>query len=254
MILAIDRPVATWEALAGLHVSQTIGAWDLRCAQNGDVSALIAAGGLCSPLHEGDWDDCSARLLNFGDAYRTAENRTDQRSYSGILAAESGLLTDGLEERLQESPLQFRQARTIPLRSIVVCPFPIKPELGLPLPLWKTIVKNLRSYDLPVTLMGEGEERMDACAFTETEILCWRSVDDRMAALNSAELVVGVPSAWVWVAAGLGRKICLFYPEKTPTRRWFPWADDKFGRILHDPSTLKVPPVLAAMRHLIDIL
>jgi hypothetical protein len=137
---------------------------------------------------------------------------------------------------------------------IVLCPFGTVAQMNMPVKVWKAIVRHLRSYNIPVAMMGGRGQRMDEIAFTEAEILSEYPIEKKLRVLGRAKLVVGVPNAWTWIAAGYERKIVLAYPEGVPPRRWFPWANDKFGRIIWDPARLEIPVVLAGLRQLIQML
>lgn len=133
---------------------------------------------------------------------------------------------------------------------IVLCPFAEEAEVSLSAKVWVAVSRMLRSYGLPVYLVGHPGERYDLGAFPENAIFSEHSIADKLALLRAAKLVVGVPNAWTWAATSGAAAIVTMYPENVPSRWWFPWAEDRYGRILVD-RTYPVYMALAGLRRVL---
>lgn len=160
---------------------------------------------------------------------------------------------------IQESLDVVQQAKDSGISSgenggIVICPFACVPELQLSQPVWKPVVRTLETYGERLWLMGEEKQRMDGCRFTEADIASNLPLTDKMKVLASATLVIGSPNRWLWMSTVWERKIIVLYPEGEPSRKWFGFQNDNFGRILYQPDNVQVPALLACVRKLISIL
>ena len=119
--------------------------------------------------------------------------------------------------------------------------------------VWRILIKHLRTYGVPVRLLGQYGQRADYASFTEGDILSDDSVEDKLRVLANSDLVVGVPNEWTWAAAGFGTKVIVLHPEDIPYDRWFGF-DVKpkcLGRLLYAPQQVKPAVILAGMRTLI---
>jgi ADP-heptose:LPS heptosyltransferase len=131
---------------------------------------------------------------------------------------------------------------------IVIAPQGAAPDLELPVAAWILAVRMLRTYQLPLYLMGDSGFRMDHAAFSEKEICSELPVEEKLTILHSADVVVGVPNVWLWAATSFEKRMIYFYPETIDQKQWFPWAHDNYYRIAHAPDNVQPAAVLAAIR------
>jgi hypothetical protein len=240
-----------------IHVPNDTPLWEvvgsLQVAQARHVA-------LCGPSQLAiDIAELSARIiyldppehieLNYSKAYRAID--TSENPYPVVLAAQSGITIN--TDAVMKIQLPGIQPGT--RDGIIVCPKTFKPELALPPVTWRAIVRMLRSYDRPVYLMGEPGEWMDDASFAENEILTELPLKEKLEWLAGAELIVGVPNAWLWLAAAWEKKIAFLYPDSIPKYRWFWFASDStYGRISFVPYQLQTAVVLTGLRTMIDAL
>lgn len=239
---------ALWEAVAAVSVLQ-LGAkkgYDVSVVTSKYDHLFLMAGIRISPEPE---SGCTQ--FGFGDAMRAVEGST--RSYHDIL----GQLALGIVAEV-EAP-QFPNLFVPVSGPIVIAPFGLKSDLNLTINVWASVAQMLRTYGLmhntKVMLAGVAGERMDGASFMEDELMGILPLSKQLQTLASASLVVGVPNAWTWLATSFRPIMVTLYPDDIPPRRWFPFADARFGRALFDRRREAVPVVLSAVRRLIqDIL
>ena len=135
----------------------------------------------------------------------------------------------------------------------MVCPFALKGDMDLPLPVWSAIIRHLLSYDIPVKLLASENRRMESCAFYEEDILSGLPLVAQLTELASARLIVGVPNEWMWAATAWQKKLIVLYPDTQPPKRWFWYAHDNFARLLYQMHQLAPPVMLAGLRQLIGM-
>jgi hypothetical protein len=237
-----------WEVIASIQIFQALQRGWHVCfhSNNGDVSVLCGCAGVPFLLGGGDATAGDCLNLAYSAAYRAVEVSLD-KSYVEVLAAESGypgLVTR--EPQFLNMPVQEER------NDIILCPWGLKTELDMPVSCWLAISKHLRSYGCKVCVMGQPGKRLDG--YTEDEVLSELPILEKMQALASAKLVVGVPNEYTWMATAWERKIALLYSDSIPPRRWFPWAHDNWGRILFETHMISIPVLLAGLRELIKIL
>lgn len=147
--------------------------------------------------------------------------------------------------------------------SIVLAPFGHRADLMYSTELWRFISNLLRTYDPGgkarshrVQLVGDTGQRLDTSNFAENDILSNLPEAFKLSYIRNAALVVGVPNAWTWLAAGWKRPMVLLYPEQLPYQRWFPsaWEYDDLRRLHCVSPSPQLVPVLAALRKLINAL
>lgn len=232
--------VSLWEATA---IIQIIQAWDSPVVPfyGGEADDL---------LRQAIWTNCvedsSSYQPDIQAAYRIIDS--SKLPYVEVLASTTERPIDA---RDIESP-KFVGTPTLG-GGIVLCPFPPKKELDLPVTAWRALVRILRTYNIPVSLLGARTQWMDKVAFTESEILSEAPVIYKLACLASADLVIGVPNEWMWAAAGYGKSSIVLYPMDVPARRWYHYQNDKFGRIVYAPQALDIPRILASLAKLLPI-
>ena len=239
-----DRP-EMWEIVAAVQVLQASGANEI------DIASGLALG--CDLfIHAGfGWKAAQADIvLRLNEAKR--ETESTRRLYQQTLA-----LVSGLPPALKIKPPHFPN---LPLTvgisgGIVLCPFEIDSVMQLPHNGWRAIVRFLRSTGLPVYLMGDVGRRMDGCNFTEGEVLCNLPLRERMQALASANLVIGVPNAWTWMASSWDKKIVVFYPDGLPAERWFGFYESRnLGRVIFNRHHVQIPLLLAGLRRILAVM
>lgn len=232
--------IKSWEAYASVQVVQAY--------QGLGISPS------CIPV---DWLKCAGMLYNsvdaplvYGDALRAVE---DGKVYYGVaLATASGLAG------INMMPVKFPSIEEANGGGIVVCPYPLSKQFHLPESVWVPVVEHLRSYGHRVSLMGEKNDRMDFCSFTEAENLSDLPLEAKLRAIAHADLVIGVPNAWTWASTSWEKKVLMFYPNGLPQKKWFPLIDDSLTSrqrwIIYEPHNLQVPIVLGALRHSLSTL
>jgi hypothetical protein len=137
---------------------------------------------------------------------------------------------------------------------IIICPFAQVPELVLPDRIWCPIVQMLRGYGLPVCLLGHCGQWMDACGFAENEILSELPMEQKLAALENATLVVGIPNTWTLACTQWEKKIIYLYPDDQDPHKWWDQASPNYGRLLYTTGGIQVSILLAGVRELIKVL
>ena len=234
----VPSNLTSWELMATLAVAQAEGAKQAECYGAADF-AVMEAGGLWVRRTD---DGCSS-TLDYYAAYRQIDQ--EQAPYVSVLAKVSGFSRTVLP-RFSPGVIGAQAPR-----GIVLAPFGIKPELDLPKQVWFAVENLLRTYGVPVFLVGDHGQRLEPSAFTESEILSNLGMVEKLEAVASAQLVVGVPNAWTWAAASFDRKLIYAYPETLPAKRWFHYTSDSFGRILFHPNQIRLPLLLDSIRELI---
>lgn len=236
---SLPGDVKLWEALSALQIIQAISRTELVSVHCfGDALDLCQAGGI-----GGSYQDNLCRLA-FAEAHRKIDD-AGKRPYVDLLEELSGL------SKLKLSAPQFPLLHPGNKGSIVVAPFPVRPDMGIPLSIWKHLVLHLRTYDRPVYQIGERGERQEECAYSEGDILCDLPVADRLEAVADAELIVGVPNIWTWAATAWNKKQVIMYPDSVPLERWFPYGSRAYGIMLYEKTKLQVPVILTALRQII---
>lgn len=235
----IGEGTASWEAMAAIQVIQALRMKvDVVCEAPSVLRPLLACAGI--PI-----GGALAPEFPFAAAYREVDR--SEKPYAEVLADVSGY------PLLDLSVPKFAETMKAQ-ESIVLCPTSIRSELGIPSVVWRSVAKMLRTYGYPVILIGDDGERMDDAMFTEYENLSSNPIEEKLAALASAVLVVGIPNAWTWASTAWAKKLVYLYPDGMPSRRWFSFSHENFGRILFDRHQLAIPIVLAGVRKLIDSL
>jgi hypothetical protein len=236
MIIGVPKPISTWEQVAALQVAQFYNA-DLATFGRID-KALLRAYDVNDTLDDPDY------LFDFDAAYRAIES--SQLSYFEILA---------LASKLPSASGIYTQKSTIIATDaghIVICPFSLKGDLDLPIQVWAPLTKMVRSYGFPVLLMGDPGQRLDSVGFTESAITSDWPMEEKIATLASASLIVGTPNAYTWIGTSWDKKIVLFYPQHIPQERWFWFQHKNFPRNVYNASQVQIPVLLAGLRILID--
>jgi len=95
---------------------------------------------------------------------------------------------------------------------------------------------------------------MDIATFTEGELLGRQPLKTILATLEAAEMVIGVPSEWVWLAASYNVRTLLLYPDNVPPRRWFWYGSNRIGRGIFTPSNIQIPVVLTTIRKILEVI
>jgi hypothetical protein len=245
--IGILPDVEMWEVVAAIQVCQSQGVSELVGGLTLDesLSWLVGAAGLRSVAvlqHD------AATWLATAKAYR--EIGSAKEPYPAVLARVSGL------EPKKIGPPRFSGFTPSMDGGIIVCSHEVTSEFKLPWQVWKAIVRHLRSYGQTVRFLGRPGERMDYATFTEGNILSNLTLQERMQALASASLVVGVPNEWTWIASAWSKKILVMHPDDVPVERWFGFdvAPQTLGRLLYTSSQMQIPVVLAGLRKLISVM
>jgi len=248
MTIGIPSDAELWEIVAAIQLCQSMGITEYAARYNGSQDALgmFDLAGLMGMSDE----DGLAVPLETAKAYRAVNSSSEP--YPAVLGRTSGL-TPGIIR-----PPKFPNAKIEPSLSggIVVCPFEINDAFRLPWQVWKELIRHARTYGLSVALLGRPGQRTDYATFTEGQILSSLPIEEKMAALASARLVIGVPNEWTWIASAWDKKIAIMQPDDIPNERWFgfPTAPYTLGRVLFTRSQLGVPVLLAGLRRIIEAL
>lgn len=97
-------------------------------------------------------------------------------------------------------------------------------------------------------------QRMDFCAFTESEILSELDNNGKIEYLAKATLLVGVPNIWLEMAAAHKTPTIMFYPADIKPDLWMPYQWDKLVRVATCKQGMVSPVVLTAVRQAIMLL
>lgn len=241
MNIGIPSDAEMWEVVAAIQVCQSRGiATLIESEATGDTDELYQLAGLLCAKPRNRID------LDFSKAYRAITSAKEP--YPAVLARVSGL------DPKKIGPPRFSGFTPSMDGGIIVCSHEVTGEFKLPWQVWKAIVRHLRSYGQTVRFLGLQGERMDYATFTEGQILSNLSLQERMQALASASLVVGIPNEWTWMATAWSKKILVMHPDDMPAERWFGFdvAPRTLGRLLYTHSQLQVPVILAGLRKLIS--
>lgn len=225
-----------WEATAVLQLVQALGETP-TISTEGDASELLSLPDVLPVQALASWN------LDIDKAYRDVD--VTVLPYVELLKSQWPIVNQILPPRL---PGQVSMGG-----GIVVSPFGPKKELDIPWAAWRAIVRLLRTYHVPVWLLGARGQWMDQVAFTESEILSELPLAKKVEVVAAADLMVGVPNEWSWIAAGFTKSMVLLYPEQVPNKRWFHYSHDKFGRIIYSSSAIDIPRMLAGLAKLVTI-
>jgi hypothetical protein len=246
MIIRLPDEAELWEAVAAIQVAQSQGATGIDiCPGNVEVGPLLEMAGLSyiGPPTQGPKLDTARAFRMLGST---------KSMYPEILAATAGL------DKKPIVPPQFPRIKIKPDETggVIVTPFEVHESFRMPWTVWRAVIRHLRSYGVPVSLLGRRGQRADYSNFTEGAILSNLSVEEKLEALARSQFVMGVPNEWTWAATAWGKKVGVLHPEDIPHDRWFgfatvPWS---LGRILYSSSQIQIPPILAQLRHLISLM
>jgi hypothetical protein len=237
MILGIRRPITLWESVAVLQIQQAY-----QCALSGTnlFGELLEAADL--PTTELEVD----KIIETDSAYRAIDSSAIP--YAFVLAQLNGIdpaqITNPMLPKLQPTETG----------GIVLCPFGLKPDVDLPISVWSDIVRMLRSYGVPVTLVSDPGQRLDSAYFTEDAIVNGRSLTEKLKLLASAKLIVGCPNAYTWLATGMNKKQAVFYPSTMPNARWFGFYGHghAYQLIGYDSHQVQIAILVASLRLAIE--
>ncbi|MDE2100022.1 MAG: hypothetical protein KGL39_22400 [Patescibacteria group bacterium] len=182
--------------------------------------------------------------FNYAKAFIETSKEGNKLAYQEVLAAQLSVQTTC-------RPIQVGPQTPTGHPCVMLCPYPLAEGLGIDMNMWGHVCLLLRGYGLPLVLMAEPGQWLDSCGFAENEILTELPFEKKLRWMASAELIVGVPNVWMWMAAGMEKKLITLYPEWVPPRRWFPYASNRFGRILFEKGAVQMPALLAGLRTLI---
>lgn len=200
--------------------------------------------------HLADVSYSEIKQFDYAQAYRAID--ASRCSYTEALANRA------YGDHLHYEPIKLKLPDDVPIREsgIIVCPFPSHQDMFIPASIWNFILRSLRSYGLPVYLMGEQGVRMDSGIFTEGEILSNFSMHQKVVMLKTARLVFGPPNAWTQIALGQGANLIVPYPATVPSERWFPEVTrdyaKTYARLLYNPYELKADSFITALRMVIE--
>jgi hypothetical protein len=248
MNITIPGNTSMWELVAGIQLLQQIQEIDNVMvgtgSGNNNYDTIDMLGCAClNTCPQKVATNPVASWLSFSEAYRKVDDT--EEPYVNVLAEESGLAM--LKPVAPRFPLVTLHSNG----GIVLAPFGLKRELDISQSIWGPITQHLRSYKHTVYQIGDRGQRQNFSAFTESEVLSNRPIKERLEAIASAKLVVGVPNAWTWIAAGFGVKTIILYPDHLPPKRWYPFASDEIGRIAYQAHQVQTPIMLTGLRQLI---
>jgi hypothetical protein len=146
----------------------------------------------------------------------------------------------------------LRMSRVTDQDHIVLCPFALSKLQAIPMNAWKAVVRFLRTFGLPVYLIGDPGQRADGLNFTEGCMMSDALVHTKLQMLASAKLVVGMPNAWTWLASSWKRNLALYYPNDVPSMRWYGFYNShSHGRIEYVSHQVQIPLLLTGLRQLL---
>jgi hypothetical protein len=248
-LFRVPPNIQTWEAVATIQIVQQLPDYRVILTKDlpeEDIVKLFELAGVGYRIPEEDFDraagdrDCT---LNLVKAYAATEKANCY--YGQVLAQVNGLQVGPL------APPKFPFVIPGEKKGIVLCPFGLRQEFDIAVPIWKEVVRQLESYDQQVYLLGDRGQRMDEIAFTEPEILSDLPLIDKLQILSSAKVVIGVANAWTWLSSAWSIKRLLLHPEKIRNDRWYPALNnDETKFLLTDPEVMNVPIVLVGIRKL----
>lgn len=200
--------------------------------------AMLALAGINS-------DSGGGPVLEYGKAHRAVEN-TD-RWYTQLLNECSGSLTSS-----PLLPIQFPGITPASEQVILMAPFGQK-KLEISITHWRLMAKFLRTYNLPVKSLGQPGQRIDLAGFTEADILTDCPIEEKLATIASAVLMVGIPNEWLEAAVGWNRPLVVLYPEAIRPMQWFPYLNDHspFRLMAYPKNNLDAAAIITGLRHLI---
>lgn len=135
---------------------------------------------------------------------------------------------------------------------IVIALGDIHPDFELPVSALRAILRLAKTYTGKVYMIGLGKR--PEVALMENEILFQLRCPEKEKLLSTAKLVIGTPNDWTWLASAWQKKIVVLYADSQPMRKWFPFADDNFGRVLFSHNNLDIANLVAQVRVLIKML
>lgn len=247
----MTKEILTWEAHALIQLAQAHG-WILsRLKCFGEADELMGLA-VVPPFENSCCGDSVqvmyAAEMPFAEAYREVDKST--QSYVSVLEECIG---NCVRSHLRPAEFIVDVVSCRP-KGIIVCPFPSHGDLFLPAQVWNYIIRLLRSYHLPVYFMGDRDSRMDSGIFTENEVLSNLPVEQKLAILKDAALVVGVPNAWTHCALGFNTNLIVPYPIAIPDERWFPAVPKEqhtYGRLYYSPYSLDIAGFISTVRMII---
>lgn len=242
-----------WEVVATIAAGHAAG-WDVLPSTDCDAVSreLCVMMSMERAPHADDEYSVVAETENAYDrVYRDIEDSKADEPYPVVLGRALGLgpLYGDLRLKLPADP-------GVPLyrNALILAPFALRRDLEIPLVVWRHIARFCRSYGRPVLLLGDESARMDIATFTEGDLLGRQPLRTILATLAAAELVVGVPNEWMWLAASYNTKVALLYPETVPPKRWFWYGSNRVARGIFTPSNVQTPVVLTTIRKIFEVI
>lgn len=246
--IRLSAEAKLWEVVATMIAAQAAG-W-LAAADPGGLLQAMELTKLAMP--DGGTDQIWATAEGYNKVYRDLEDSKADEPYPVALGRALNLP----KPDPQRLVLNLPHEPGIPLyrNAIILAPFGLRRDLEIPLVVWRHIARFCRSYGLPVLLLGDYSARMDIATFTEGDLLGRQDMATILATLEAAEVVVGVPNEWTWLAACYRTKIALMYPETMPSRRWFWFGGNRIARGVFVPSNIQTPIVLTTIRKIFEVI
>lgn len=239
--LGIDAP-DLWEVIAALQVMQAVGGRVISAHLPDPFPLLAHFAGLRLTGQAPEY------TFKFDNARRTLAKCPHDASFQLWLGRESGLKLslDAIKPLLL--PRFFPSLDSTD--DIILCPFSAIPFMQpIPVAVWKSIAMFLRTFGVPVRLMGDPGERVEGLNFTEGNILSDLPLEEKLGILATAKMVVGMPNAWTWLASTFHRPICVYYPDTEPMLRWFGFYNSPLhGRVSYSPTMVQIPVMLMGLR------
>jgi len=248
MLLNITERPNTWEAVATCQLIQSFDSVAFS-----DSAHLKELAWLLDAMPAMRREDPTAPLhaLQYATAYRAIEYSTEP--YIEVLAKTNNIKIAeirNLELTMDHAP--YPQMAELPY-GIIACPYGTTAGLNLSHEVWSHIIRLLRTYGLPVYMLGEKGQRLDAGSFLEDEILSNLTNAEKLRCIQTGStLIVGAPNAWTWLGAALHKKMVILQPDVIPTRRWF-WQDDPdIMHLVYESAQIQIPLILTGIRQLIQ--
>jgi hypothetical protein len=234
-----------WEAIAAIQIMQATDSKVGVYCTDPTLSYLYHLAGfrLCMT------DSIASVAFRLDEAYRSIDGAMSHDvTYQAWLARVSGVK---LVKPIAPVKLP-RMARVEDQEHIAFCPFALAKLQPIPMNAWKAVLRFLRTFGLPVYLIGDPGQRADGLNFTEGCMMSDALVYEKLRILASAKLVVGMPNAWTWLTASWNRSLAIYYPNDVPSMRWYGFYNSlQHGRIEYVSHQVQIPLLLTGLRQLL---
>lgn len=124
-----------------------------------------------------------------------------------------------------------------------------RPNKLLPWGTWATILRYLRTLDLPIRYIGGPTDRTWALPISEEEYLLGVSLNRTALIMRGAKLVVTIDNGMSHLAASQNAPTFLFYPRWLPEFYILPKGNVNLEYIYMDPTSMHPAIAVTMMKH-----